>query len=298
MIFTTYPQTLLGHLTRGVWTISHLVAFVVAEAHSTLREGLPLTEVLEWFCRSPSIFVRPRILAFSSPMTGVDIKTMERLLLAETAYSIPQRLCPPQVVIQYEPSHTRPHTKLTQDIHQLDPSGNVCESLFRDAHCALQELGSCASDLVWRRALKEIGTISEQDTDDSIEKGANEIRDLIENWDFSMPNANPSSRGFNVTPKFFRLTQVLRAHEPCGDDFRGIILGEHVLHSILLLCLHCVVRQGCVATIMADMLRVMTDGLEFLRPFAVAGNLPVIDGHYQVYIVPPRCFRLLNRRIG
>jgi hypothetical protein len=40
---------------------------------------------------------------------------------------------------------------------------------------------------------------------------------------------------------------------------------------------------------MADMLRVMTDGLPFLRPFAVTGYVPVVDVHYQVYIVPPRC---------
>lgn len=46
---------------------------------------------------------------------------------------------------------------------------------------------------------------------------------------------------------------------------------------------------------MADMLRVLTDGLEFLRPFAVTGNLPVIDAHYQVYIVPSRYSRSLNR---
>lgn len=37
---------------------------------------------------------------------------------------------------------------------------------------------------------------------------------------------------------------------------------------------------------MADMLRVMTDGLEFLRPFAVTGSLPVTDVQYQVYVAP------------
>lgn len=42
---------------------------------------------------------------------------------------------------------------------------------------------------------------------------------------------------------------------------------------------------------MADMLRVMTDGLQFLRPFAVTDDLPVIDVHYQVYIVPIRYTR-------
>ncbi|KAF8138575.1 hypothetical protein EV363DRAFT_1394017 [Boletus edulis] len=198
-------------------------------------------------------------------MTGADIETMERLLLAKTAYSTPQRLRPLQVVIQYNPTHPGSQSRLTQDIHQLDPSGTICKSLSRDAHYALQELGSCAGDLVWRRALRETGMIPERHDSNPVKEEASEIRNLVENWDFSMPNTNPSSRGFNVTPKFSRLVQVLRAYEPCGDDFRGIIL----------------VRQSCIATIMADMLRVMTDGLEFLRPFAVTGNLPVIDVHYQ-----------------
>lgn len=41
---------------------------------------------------------------------------------------------------------------------------------------------------------------------------------------------------------------------------------------------------------MADMLRVMTDGLEFLRPFAVTGRLPVTDNHHQVYVFRLGCF--------
>lgn len=178
-------------------------------------------------------------------MTGTDIEAMERLLLAETAYSAPQRLRPLQVVIQYDLSHTRSQSRLTQDIHQLDPNRSMYESLFRDAHCTLQELGSCASDLVWRRASKEIGMIPERDDDDSVEKGASKIRNLIENWDFSMPNANPSSRGFNVTPKFSRLVQVLRAYAPCGDNFRGIILGEQVLHHTLSLTLRSTTELCC-----------------------------------------------------
>ena len=178
-------------------------------------------------------------------MTGADIEIMERLLLAETAYSAPQRLIPLQFVIHYEPTCARSQSKLTQDIHQLDPSGNMCESLLRDARCALQELGSCASDLVWRRASKEIGKLSERDDDDPVEKGASEIRNLIENWDFSMPNTNPSSRGFNITPKFSRLIQVLRAYGPCEDDFRGVILGEQVHYHPLSLTLRSTARLCC-----------------------------------------------------
>lgn len=203
---------------------------MVTDAHSALQEGQPLADVLGWFCRSPSIFVKPRILAFSSPITGADIETMERLLHAETAYSTPQRLRPLQTVIQYEPTHTKSQSKLTQIIRQLDSSGYACEPLFKDADYALQELGSCASDLVWRRALKEIEFTSVRDDDDPVEKGTSEIQNLIGNWDFSMPNGNPSSRGFNLTPKFSRLIQLLRAYGPYADDFRGIILGGHLFH--------------------------------------------------------------------
>ncbi|KAG9317557.1 hypothetical protein JVU11DRAFT_1764 [Chiua virens] len=252
-----------NHVMQGLWTISHFSAILVTDAHLALRDGLPLTDILEWFCRSPSMFVRPRILAFGLSMTRADLETMERSLLAESVYSAPAQLRPLQVVVQYEPAHAQSQSKLTQNIHQLDPTWSTCYLLLRDAQYAVQELGSCAGDLVWRRALKDIEIFSELDDDDPSDKGINEVRNLIENWDFSMPNANPSSRGFNVTPKFARLVEVLRAYGPCGDDFRGIVL----------------VRQDCVATIMADMLRVMTDGLEFLRPLALTGNLAVTDAH-------------------
>lgn len=40
-----------------------------------------------------------------------------------------------------------------------------------------------------------------------------------------MPNLDFSSREFNVTPKFAKLVQILKACEPQGDVFRGIIFG-------------------------------------------------------------------------
>ena len=229
-LFTTYPQTLLSHVGRGIWTVAHFSAFVINDAQIVLRGGQPLIAVLEWFCRSPSIFTKPRILAFSAPMTGTDTETMERLLLAETAYLVPRRLRPIQVVVKYEPTHTKLQSKLIQNIYQLDPSGSICKPLLTDAHYALEELGCCASDLVWRRAWKEVGLIPEHDEDDPVEKRASEIRNLIDNWDFSMPNTNPSSRGFNLTSKFSQLIRILKAYRPCGDDFRGIILGEPLHH--------------------------------------------------------------------
>ncbi|KIJ20171.1 hypothetical protein PAXINDRAFT_126718 [Paxillus involutus ATCC 200175] len=189
---------------------------------------------------------------------------MERLLDAKIVLPPTQQLRPTEVVIQYEPAYANADTKLTQQVRQLDHDESMCRNLFRDAHHALNELGPCASDLVWRRATKESGIIPEHD-DDPMAKAASDIRDLIKNWVFTMPNANPSSRGFNVTPKFSRLIQVLKACEPHGDNFRGIIF----------------VQRKSVAAVMADLLRTINDDLGFLRPFALVGKLPVIDIHNQ-----------------
>ena len=96
-------------------------------------------------------------------------------------------------------------------------------------------MGSCASDLIWRRALKDIEAnvppTYDEDEDAqgqptiSPEKARIGIRDIVKNWVFTMPNLDPTSRGFNVTPKFAKLVQVLKACKVHGDNFRGIIFG-------------------------------------------------------------------------
>ncbi|KIK99243.1 hypothetical protein PAXRUDRAFT_30619 [Paxillus rubicundulus Ve08.2h10] len=190
---------------------------------------------------------------------------MGRLLDAKIALPPTQKLRPTEVVIQYEPAYAHADTKLTQQVRQFDHDESMCRNLFRDAHHALDELGPCASDLVWRRATKETGIIPGHDVDPMAE-AAGDIRDLVDNWVFTMPNANPSSRGFNITPKFYRLIQVLKACEPHGDNFRGIIF----------------VQRRSVAVVMADLLRTISDDLGFLRPFALTGKLPVINIHNQL----------------
>lgn len=40
-----------------------------------------------------------------------------------------------------------------------------------------------------------------------------------------MPNLNPSSKSFNVTPKFAKLIQILQCFEAQGEEFRGLVLG-------------------------------------------------------------------------
>lgn len=47
----------------------------------------------------------------------------------------------------------------------------------------------------------------------------------VKNWTFTMPNLDPTSRGFNVSPKITRLVQILQCFQQEGDEFRGVILG-------------------------------------------------------------------------
>jgi endoribonuclease Dicer len=41
-----------------------------------------------------------------------------------------------------------------------------------------------------------------------------------------MPNLDPNSRSYNVTPKFEKLVQILSCFESQAEAFRGAILGE------------------------------------------------------------------------
>jgi endoribonuclease Dicer len=98
-------------------------------------------------------------------------------------------------------------------------------------------MGSCASDLVWRRALSDldvsVSLAYNEDEEQAKEYVALfETREIIKNWEYTMPNLDPSSRGLNVTPKFLKLVQVLQSCRPHEDSFRGVIFGEHLLSPL------------------------------------------------------------------
>jgi endoribonuclease Dicer len=122
-------------------------------------------------------------------------------------------------------------TPLYQKLLKLDPSKKHWRRFFRAADIAFSKLGNCASDLVWRLALKEIEakipTWQEDDDPDSIHGIQIRMRDTVRNWTFTMPNLNPSAPGFNVTHKFLRLVQVLETCENYGENFRALIFGTY-----------------------------------------------------------------------
>jgi endoribonuclease Dicer len=137
------------------------------------------------------------------------------------------RPCPREEVSLYDRSPRSFETRLSKQLHQVESSENVFRREFKAVRHVLLELGACASDLVWRR------TLLQTDTGRSLRKGYDAsvndveltVRDIIKNCVFSMPNLDPSSRGFNVTPKFARLMQILKSCEPYGESFRGIVFG-------------------------------------------------------------------------
>ena len=162
---------------------------------------------------------------------GVSDETRANLL------AIPDR--PHEAVVFFEQPSKHPYTLLYKQLRQMDKEGTSMYRHFSAARHALVEVGSCASDLVWRRALGDIDTANilahdedegaeDEDTLDSETSQARataQIRSLLRNWTFAMPNLDPSSRGFNVSPKFLKLVNILRTCQPYGDTFRGIVFG-------------------------------------------------------------------------
>ncbi|TFK75994.1 ribonuclease III [Pluteus cervinus] len=241
---------------------------------------VPAVRIMNDFYHSVTSASKPRILAIgastaaSSLMFDSGMLKLESLLDArvygigerqrEELMALPDR--PSEVVVVYEPLKGVTETKLFKQLHQLDPAGVVYKQLFKSSQRVLVDLGSCGSDLVWRRALKDIKSsvmpwYDDDDIDDDADSPTHSVqvrvRTIVANWDFTMPNLDSASRGFNVTHKFLRLVQVLRSFAPYGEAFRGIIF----------------VHRRITALIMAELLRTLDEQLSFIRPVALTGQM-------------------------
>ena len=214
-------------------------------------EDDPLVTIMQDYFYVTDVLFRPRILGFikCSPNINyrLDLKLgrLERLLKAKvlsashpiSAAPIWPARKPLEFVVFYDPYFQEAHTTLFRQLHNCDYREQVFKRYFQDARYAMRSLGACASDLVWRRALKEIelnvaGVYEEEEElqpnyEISIEKVKTNIMRTLKNWGFNMPNLDPSSSGFNVSPKFAKVVQVLNACESYGDDFRAVIFGTY-----------------------------------------------------------------------
>ena len=185
---------------------------------------------------------------------------------------------PSEVVVLYEPPSKLTFTTLYKHLRQVDKEEIYSRHHFSAALQVLLDMGSCASDLVWRRALSDldvsVSVAYNEDEEHAKEYVALfEIREIIKNWEYTMPNLDPSSRGLNVTPKFLKLVQVLQSCSPHEDSFRGIVFGEHI-HLLLKSGLDPTqptkVRRRAIALVMAELLRLLD--ITGLRPQVLIGK--------------------------
>ncbi|KAH9077365.1 hypothetical protein EDB83DRAFT_2349688 [Lactarius deliciosus] len=166
---------------------------------------------------------------------------------------------PSEIVVLYEPPSKLTFTTLYKQLRGVDEEEQYSRRHFSAALHVLLDMGPCASDLVWRRALSELDASVSQAYNEDDEHAKEyvalfEIREIIKNWEYTMPNLDPSSRGLNVTPKFLKLVHILQSCRPHEDSFRGIVF----------------VRRRAVALVMSELLRLLD--ITGLRPQVLVGK--------------------------
>jgi endoribonuclease Dicer len=144
---------------------------------------------------------------------------------------------PSEIVILYEPPSKLTFTTLYKQLRAVDQEEQYSRRHFSAALHVLLDMGPCASDLVWRRALCDLDSNVSQAYNEDDEHAKEyvalfETREIIKNWEYTMPNLDPSSRGLNVTPKFLKLVQILQSCRPHEDSFRGIVFGRRLYSSL------------------------------------------------------------------
>jgi endoribonuclease Dicer len=244
---------LLHSLLKGTLAITQFHVLVIGNAQNILDQDshafVPLVQVMNNFYRVTDPLSRPRVFALATPPADREFPFDSAMLKLEqtldskvVGVSVEKRKeilalpdCPNEVVVLYDTSIQPTTTRLFKQLQQCDPLESVFRKHFRASRHVLAELGACASDLIWRRALKEMeSTVSpwyeedEEDDDEGSLSPADKQRriwDIVKNWPFTMPNLDPRSRGFNVTHKFLKLVKILKSCEPYGEGFRGVVFG-------------------------------------------------------------------------
>jgi endoribonuclease Dicer len=242
---------LLLSLLKGTLAITQFHVLIIGNAQNIQDQdshaSVPLVQVMNDFYRITDPLSRPRIFSLVTPPADRGFPFDSAMLkLEQTLYSkvvgvsaekrdeilaLPDR--PKEVIVFYDVPTQLAMTKLFKQLQHCDPSECVFRKHFRASRHVLVEVGACASDLIWRRALRAIeSTVSPWYEDDEEDGGLlsatskqRQIWDIVKNWPFTMPNLDLNSRGFNVTHKFLKLVKVLKSCEPYGEGFRGIVFG-------------------------------------------------------------------------
>ncbi|KAF4602175.1 hypothetical protein EYR40_005379 [Pleurotus pulmonarius] len=275
---------LLDSLDRHLLSLSDCQAIVIdafkEQEQSTHTFLMTASKVMEYYSFAQTHSPRLLVLVHSSYLpfekNMFDVEAVFKSKIAR--FSSHQPTEPPlyapkgpsEVVITYGPSPAINDTKLIAELKLLDPSEKILRRHFKASRRALSEVGLCAADLVWRRAQQAIeraingtpshpgqnnhgkSSISGTHTADQQSK----CLQTIKNWNYTMPNLDASSQGFNVTPKLLKLVELLKACQPYGEAFRGIVF----------------VHKRAIAYVIVDMLRSLGEEFPFLRPCVSVRN--------------------------
>jgi endoribonuclease Dicer len=178
---------------------------------------------------------RKRALSLHSPTSESSSpskrpKTINDPALGQPVPSRNGSLRPSEVVVLYDPPSKLTFTPLYKHLRDVDKEEKYSRRHFSAALQVLLDMGSCASDLVWRRALSDLDVsvpLAYNEDEEHAKEYVTlfETREIIKNWEYTMPNLDPSSRGLNVTSKFLKLVQVLQSCRPHEDAFRGVVFG-------------------------------------------------------------------------
>ncbi|GJJ07506.1 hypothetical protein Clacol_001708 [Clathrus columnatus] len=288
----------LSSLVRGGLLLCQANVLILEDV-DMVGDAHPIARVMSEFYNSSPREERPRIFGIISSNTDsaisydIGMLKLEKLLDA-TVVGVPPELriavmalpdTPTELVVFYDPHFNlgRVDTPLLRQLRQVSSTVEYFKKQFKGARYVAYELGTCASDLVWRKALREMEKqtdlyLEEDDDDDerdikqqdSVSRSALKVKkkvySIIKNWIFALPNLDHTSRGYNVTPKLVKLVQTLKAFEPQGENFRGIIF----------------VHRRVVAYALCDTLRVLGDYLGFVRPQVITGHGSITDPYVQL----------------
>lgn len=213
--------------------MAQISALVICDASALIEKGRSIVELVADRCSPAAPCPRPRVLMLI-PTTQLDAVSdygIDELKMAFNAEifgathlaveTIASRGSPVELVIAYDRSEDIQETLLCQKLQACHTGSIHLNRYFRHASLALQELGQCAADLVWREAFALIDANKESVSNDEYVQAC----DVIRHWPFKLPNLDITSRNMNVSHKFFRLAQLLESFRAYGDNFRGIVFG-------------------------------------------------------------------------
>ncbi|KAG6891279.1 hypothetical protein C0992_009471 [Termitomyces sp. T32_za158] len=267
VVFT--PELLYEYLKCGELAMIQLHMLIFADM-SELRGQIlvSIQMVMKNFYMATDQSSRPRVLGFLPCLAQnvpPEISHMKSIMdsqllhLDDYPFNKPSTYAS-ELVIFYERTPLAVTSSLTEELSSLESADGFVQKYYNDSRFVLDEVGTCASDLFWRRAIREFNETSscEIRAESDLVPIQRPIQDCIRDWTFTLPNLDPASPKFNVTHKFLMLVKALRSCGPYGEVFRGIIL----------------VKKRVVALAIRDMLRVLDDTPLFFRPLLVTLDTP------------------------